>query len=316
MRLKQNKKKLAIALIAGLITGLIIFNSFSKNKSEIEELNRQLREQNDRLSQQSQMISNINPGAGVNANSNKLVVAKTDISTGTKISADMIDYKEFKPYEFPNGGFNSADQVIGSVLTSEVKAGQAITKFKIVNGADDSNFNIPVGMRAISVPIDFVQGMASYIHVGSKVDIISLAKGENGQPGLILQNIKIIHFEKASAQAGTPTSASLGATAVTFEIPASLSARFVEVINQGKIQIIARNMSDSRIVPIKLSHRSSGSSNGGSLSSLKIAPPPPPPGLKLDSANDGLPQPTMPGTGGSGKKVEIIQANVKNEVTF
>jgi len=313
MRFKQNKKKILIALIAGLFAAMIIFQTFSKNKSEINELNRQLQEQNDKITQQSQLLTNINSGAALtNMNSNRLVVAKTDLAAGTKLDASVIDYKEFKPYEIPNGAFNIGDQVVGSALTANVKAGEAITKMKIASGGDESSLNIPVGTRAITVPIDFVQGMASYINVGSKVDIISLAKAENGQPGLILQNIKIIHFERAAAQPGTSTTSSSGATAVTFEIPAALSARFVEVINQGKIQIIARNMSDNRVVPIKLSRKFSGSSNSGSLSSLKIAPPPPPPGLKLDN----LPEPGTPGLGKPGKKVEIIQANVKNEVTF
>ncbi|MFH0703302.1 MAG: Flp pilus assembly protein CpaB [bacterium] len=291
---KKSKKKLLIAMIIGAVFAFAIYDNLKKTK--IPEPNFNIPNNANLLAQKLPVQA---PPKLV-----KVVAVKNDQKAGTKLTADMIEIKEIGLENAPKDSFSDINAVIDKVVSKNVLANEILIA-SIVQKS--KNLPIPVDMRSITIPIEYIQGLSSYISVESKVDIISASKEADAMPPLILQNTKIISLE-SSQGSFTDNSISIAqASAITFEIPAKFASRLVKAMIDGKLQIICRGLGDNKII----------SEGGSSPASKKITIPPPPfdiESLKNRGFNT-LPEPAAP-FNPTPKKVEIIQSNVKSELTF
>lgn len=319
MRSNNKTKRLTIAIITGILAtfaAFSLFNTINQQKDLILGLNSKLQEQ-------SKEISNIKDNKILLSAQNStqqsglvnVVAAKTDIKAGTKLNSEMLEVRQADFLKAPDSGFNDSGMLVGKITLSDIKTGDFITKDKII-GIKGVNFNIPAGMRAITIPTQYIQGLASYITVGSRIDIISTSKGNGSKPEIVLQNIRIISLEGVTGSLDGETMSTPSATAVTLEIPAGYASKLVNAMIGGKLQVITRGHKDNKII------RSGDSSGGIGYVSPKISYnqvlPPAPKDIKLfqNKSYGILPEPAMPPVRSSSRKIELIQANVKSEVTF
>ena len=110
--------------------------------------------------------------------------------------------KQYKKNELPPTFFFNENFVLGKIAAQDILAGKIVTNEDILAMSENS-LNIPSGMRAITIPTSLIQGLASYIYIGSKIDLISI----KSPPEFIAQNIKIIALETTvdySAKETTP----------------------------------------------------------------------------------------------------------------
>lgn len=315
MRAKQNKKKLITALVGGALAGLFVLTSFNSQKTMIDTLNMQIQ-------RQSSMIQDLrsNPVSNPTANSNVFVVAKIDIPAGTLLSNDNIDIQKDVQQPPAAGGYHDVATAVGQIASVALKAGEFITSDKIIS-SKFSSMDIPPGMRAITIPIDLIQGLASYITVGSRVDIIPI--GKSGNNAFALQNVKIISLE--NPQDNLANTATNKASALTIQIPTEVVSKLVAALSVGKIQVIARPFTENSSKETKYITRSNSDGTSGNFKkpNIKFELPKLPGNIsispdKLSPAKlpSGLPEPAAPPGFSSGKKIELIQANVKTEVNF
>lgn len=310
MRSKSNKKKkIIIAVCAGIIAAFGIFSSVNKKDAMIDKLSQELNTQKAQLANISQNIS----GSINDISANKAVIAKKDIPAGTIINNEIIEEKHFEQALIPSDANKNLYSLIGKVAAKDIKSGEFVKKADIM----ENNYNgldLPSGMRAITIPVSYLQGLGSYMSKGSRVDIISTTKTDSSKPQVILQDVKIISLEGVSDGDNQPATK---ATSITFQIPAELSANIVDAMMSGKLQIVARNLTDR--VKVKSSTTSTKNRNK-TVSSIKnvsnftLPEIPAITGIPSSSMS-GLPSPAMPSLAPT-KKVELIQANVKSEVTF
>lgn len=307
MRSKSNRKKTIIALTAGFLAAFGIFTSFNQKDAQVQRsINevQQLKVQMSKLSQN--MITGITPSS-----TNIAILAKQKIPSGTVLKAEMMEARQIKPELMPVGSLNNLYSLIGKVSLKDIKLGDFIKNTDIVENSY-TEIDLPDGMRAISIPVAYIQGLATFMKKGSSVDIISTAKTATEQPELILQNIKLISVDGQTAGVTDATKA----TSLTFQIPAASSARLVNAMMSGKLLIVARNFTDKKII----SKNNNEKKHYAASSSLNISPissnynlPELPALTKLSPS--GLPAPASPSVKPT-RKVELIQANVKSEVNF
>ena len=167
MRSKKNKKKLLIAITLGLIATAGVFNMMNSQKASLEA---------SIAKQQAAALATMQSQTTVTVPDNEttnVILAKTDIKSGEIITLNKIEKKEYKKNELPPSFFFNENFVLGKIAAQDILAGKIVTNEDILAMSENS-LNIPSGMRAITIPTSLIQGLASYIYIGSKIDLISI----------------------------------------------------------------------------------------------------------------------------------------------
>jgi Flp pilus assembly protein CpaB len=316
MRAKPNKRKLIIAVFAGIIASFLVLNIAGN-------LNRKIQEQNDVISNLKQRASDTAKNISQNEDE-EVVVAKTNISAGTQFSTSNIEIKSLDAKTIPSGSIKSLDAILGMTANEDITLDSPIIASKIVE-FNKKILDIPPGMRAITIPIESIQGFASYISIGTKIDIVSMEKSDN-LPDLILQNVRIIAFETGAKPASGGNTPSGSVSGITILAPANGIPRLVGAIAKGKLQLVTRNEEDNEYVaaPNPKAKAVAAAPPIANINPGKLSLPPviTTPAVTLPPSNlsglSSLPAPATPPRRPPKppKKVELIQANVKTDVTF
>lgn len=142
--MKFNKKVFAIAVMLGLVT--VFFLSYYINSITKETAVPQA----------------------------QVVVAYNSIPAHVKITSDMVQLKSVSADSLHPEAFTSVDEVIGSVSKDDIIKDEQILSSRVVNDGTGVNlsYRIPENMRAITIPINEISGVAGNIIVGDKIDIL------------------------------------------------------------------------------------------------------------------------------------------------
>jgi pilus assembly protein CpaB len=180
----------------------------------------------------------------------EVVTAAMDIPLGTQIEARHLSSIEMLPGNEPSGAFKERSAVEGKVARSAIVAGEIILAARVTDAGSGSALAAVVekNMRAISVRVDDVVGVAGFLLPGNRVDVLATRKtGTNEVPvtETILSNIKVLAVDQTAA---TDSSQPVVVRAVTLEVtPAD-----AEILTKGKaagsIQLTLRNPLDEAIV--------------------------------------------------------------------
>lgn len=139
-----------------------------------------------------------------------VIIAKSDIPSGTVIEPAMIASVPWTGREFPKSfiELRNKDKVINRVTCVDVVSGAPITEGCIApKGSPAGVFaKIPAGMRALTVKVDEVSGVAGFTKPGSRVDVL-LAGTETNLEGkqeqiakIILQNVSVLAVGQSITQ--------------------------------------------------------------------------------------------------------------------
>ncbi len=110
----------------------------------------------------------------------KVLVATKALPVGTIITADSVRYQPW-PKElieaayFQEGdGGASIDSLVGTVVRNAVTAGQPLTQGSLVKPGDRGFLAAALGpgMRAVTVPVSALTGVAGFVFPGDRVDLV------------------------------------------------------------------------------------------------------------------------------------------------
>lgn len=215
--------QIVMSLLLAVVAGVLIFNWTSgvKNNAPVAQL----------------------------ANTVPVVVAKADIKRGAKLTAEMIEVREFTADSRPSGAFSELEKLEGRVLSQAVGVNEAVTALKL---ADDSVLGggvsalIKPGKRAMAVKGNSVMGLAGFVRPGDKVDVIvSLTVGQNDEPKtkVVLERVRVI----ATGTELIPPDEDGKAASVdvyTLELTPVESERLALASTQGTLHFALRNEQD------------------------------------------------------------------------
>lgn len=104
----------------------------------------------------------------------KVVVAANIIPANVQITADMVTLKSVPSESVHPEAFITVDKVIGKTTGSEIIKGEQVLASRVVIDTSKANlaYRIPQNMRAVTIPSSEVSGVAGFINVGDKIDII------------------------------------------------------------------------------------------------------------------------------------------------
>jgi pilus assembly protein CpaB len=175
-----------------------------------------------------------------------VVVAAQDIPLGTKLTAEDLRVVSWPSEALPAGYASATSEVVGRSVVGDIHMNEPILALKLADtGLHGMIPLIPSGMRALSVKVDEVVGVAGFVTPQTRVDVILIMQPPGGQEPLskvILQNIQALAANQQITEndAGEPIVSTVVTVLVTPEEAEKLSL----AANQGRIQMALRNTLD------------------------------------------------------------------------
>lgn len=157
--------------------------------------------------------------AALNKTYIQVVTAAIDIPANTAINAEMLETKNF-PKDLQTGKeILDVNNAVGKISPVAISKGEYLLDNRLVKpgeGADRLSYKVPVGMRAMSIPINEVSGVSNMIKIGDRVDIVGIVPASNTSPEprsvLILQNIEVLAVGSFFKETAAPEQNAAAAT--------------------------------------------------------------------------------------------------------
>jgi len=216
-----------------------------------------------------------------------VVVAKTEIPLGAKITAEQLALAPIPNGSLPEGIFRKMDEVVGRVAITPIGVRETISKMKLAPEGVGAGLSavIPEGYRAMTVKVDDVVGVSGFIMPGSFVDVVAIVIPLAQQGGeatgpiskIVLQNIKVLASgPKIDSPENQREPSSV--KAVTLQVTPEQAEKLVLATNEGRLQLVMRNYSDQEDTQTK------GANKTTLLSGDSFVPQPAPPSEKVEKS--------------------------------
>ncbi len=178
-----------------------------------------------------------------------VVVAASDLQLGAELRADVGRAIEGPASSVPEGAFGRTTDLIGRGLIVPVVQNEPILEGKLAPKEAGSGLPpaIPEGLRAVSVRVNEVIGVAGYVLPGTHVDVLATVSPTDQRPDittrLVLPNVMVLTAGTKMEQAndkGKPQAV----TVVTLLVSPEQAERLTLASTEGKIQLALRNPLD------------------------------------------------------------------------
>lgn len=194
-------------------------------------------------------VINAQPVKTVAARTQPVVVASADLALGTELKKEDLTVINFPEGQAPEGSFSSPSEVLGRGIIVPIVKNEPVLKAKLAS--KEAGFGLPTvipdGMRAVSVRVNEVIGVAGYVLPGTRVDVLATAS-PTSQPQdvtskVVLSNVQVLTAGtrmEQDAEKGKPVQV----TVVTLLVFPEQSERLALASTEGKIQLALRNPMD------------------------------------------------------------------------
>ncbi len=177
-----------------------------------------------------------------------IVVASRPMPMGTAVSKNDVKLAAWPSRTPVPGSFSSIDQVVNRGLIAEVNENEPITESRLAPLAAGAGLPpaIPPGMRAISIRVNDVIGVAGFVVPGTRVDVVVTARQDNNETmtRVVVSNLQVLtagtRYDAEEAREGKP----IPTTVVTLLVTPQDAERIALASNQGTITLALRNPLD------------------------------------------------------------------------
>jgi pilus assembly protein CpaB len=185
----------------------------------------------------------------------RVVVAVSPISVGQRVTPDQVKLEERPKTTLPEGILSDITQVVDRVSLTEVTIGEAILNSRLAPEGSAAGLSavIPEGMRAMTVKVDEVIGVAGFVAPGTYVDVVAtiMRTGVDGDSAsrIILQNVKVLASGKQieSGKDGGPVEVKT----VTLQVTPEQAEALALASTAGRLQLVMRNTVDENQINTK-----------------------------------------------------------------
>lgn len=190
----------------------------------------------------------------------KIAAAARDMAAGTRLRAADLKQVEVAARNLPRFAVLDPKTVDGRVLLYPVNLNEPLTtnKLSATGGAEGLPATIEPGMRAVSIPITDVSGVAGLIQPRSRVDVLFTRPGSMAEAltTVVLEDVSVLSINRntevvpTAAPGATPAPAPAANLSVTQTRAVTLlvtpeDARKLELAkNQGRLSLALRNPLD------------------------------------------------------------------------
>jgi pilus assembly protein CpaB len=181
----------------------------------------------------------------------QVVIAAQNLPPGTLLGAEDLRQVDWPAAQAMEGMCARMEDCQGRAVLNAVVENEPILEANLAPKDSGSGLpaTIPQGMRAVSVAVNEVIGVAGFVQPGTAVDVIATGTPAGGSTTVartVLEDIRVLAAgQKVEPDAqGAPQSVSVVTLLVRPEQAAVLSLASV----QGRIQLALRNVSDTVLV--------------------------------------------------------------------
>lgn len=199
----------------------------------------------------------------------QVAVAAENLPVGTRLGKEhvkLVGWPASNPIE---GSLSSIDAAVGRGLIESVSANEPLTESKLASLEAGAGLppTIPAGMRAMSVKVNDVIGVAGFTVPGTRVDVlVTLGDQGGGMSRAILSNVQVLtagtRMDQEQAKDGKP----IPSTVVTLLLTPEDAEKIALAQSSGSLMLVLRNPLD--VAPTE--------TRGIRMAGLMGAPDPPP----------------------------------------
>lgn len=184
------------------------------------------------------------------ADARDVVVTTRPLGVGVMVKPPDVKIVKISGEAFPKGAFSKVEEVLDRPVVSNILLEEPVLEGRLAAKGSGLGLapTIPVGMRAVSVRVNDVAGVAGFVLPGMKVDVLVTGRppSENGNmTATCLQNILVL----SAGQTIQPDARgqAIQAPTVTLLVNPEQAETLTLAGNDGHIQLVLRNSSDQTI---------------------------------------------------------------------
>jgi pilus assembly protein CpaB len=187
---------------------------------------------------------------GGDSDARPVVLASRDLALGKVLEEGDLVVVGWPAGTVPVGFASTVEELVGRSLVANVQASEPILASKLADsGLVGLIPLIPAGMRALSVKVDEVIGVAGFVTPQTRVDVILIMTppgSEDPNSKVILQNIQALAAgqEIRETEDGRPQTVAV----VTLLVTPEQAERLALAAREGQIQLALRNTLDQETV--------------------------------------------------------------------
>jgi pilus assembly protein CpaB len=185
-----------------------------------------------------------------------VVVARVDLGVGSALRSQQLDTIDWPKKFLPDGTFQSKSQVEDRVLRRALAAGEPILAASLLPQGSAAGLSslIEKELRAVSVKVDPVIGVAGFVRPGTRVDVLATLRRidlKNKLPysKVILQDVPVLAIDQQLEEArnGDPELVSV----VTLQVTPKQAEQLAYSAHEGRLQLALRGPGDHETVKTK-----------------------------------------------------------------
>ena len=179
-----------------------------------------------------------------------VVIAARPLSVGVTVKPADVRIDKVPVEQFPKGAFSKVEEVIDRPVVSNVLADEPVLEGRLALRGSGLGLApiIPVGMRAVSVRVSDVAGVAGFVLPGLRVDVLvtgRLPEADGQITKTCLQNILVLSAGQTIQS--DPRGQAINTPTVTLMVSPEQAEVLTLAGNEGRIQLVLRNSSDQEI---------------------------------------------------------------------
>jgi pilus assembly protein CpaB len=198
-----------------------------------------------------------------------VMTAAIGIPLGTKIEARHVALIQMLEDTMPDGSFRTVAEIDGKIALTEVMKGEILLASRFAQQGLGSTLAAVVraNMRAVSVRVNDVVGVAGFLLPGNRVDVVSAYRdGQETISETVVQNVKVLAIDQS---ASNDKNEPVVVRAVTLEVTPADAEKLILAEQRGSIQLALRNPLDEKVIQ----------KASAPVATTKTKPPPQVPGI-------------------------------------
>jgi pilus assembly protein CpaB len=205
-----------------------------------------------------------------------VLTAAIDIPLGTTMESRHVVAIQMLTDTAPEAAFKDVAAIEGKVALSEVMKGEILIAARFADQGGGSALAAVVGenMRAVSVRVNDVVGVAGFLLPGNRVDVVAAYRDrQDVLSETVVQNVKVLAIDQSAA---SDKNEPVIVRAVTLEVTPQDAEKLILAEQRGSIQLALRNPLDEKVTEKPVAP----------VVAVKLKAPPPAPGVSVIRGTD------------------------------
>lgn len=177
-----------------------------------------------------------------------VAVAARALPVGSKLTAADVKIVQWPASSPIAGAIASVEAAVDRGLLANVAENEPLTAAKVAAAGAGAGLppRIAPGMRAISVKVDDVVGVAGFIVPGAHVDaVVTITQRDQNVARVVVSNVEVLAAGTRAEQAQSPDGRAASASVVTLLVTPADAERISLASSVGRITLTLRNPLDS-----------------------------------------------------------------------